>query len=73
MVQCMQKGEVMSKLLFGEVEGEFTVDEMIGVLKWIELNERLTYEPYMKLLLEAQDDGFGETTVASCRETLWSN
>lgn len=62
----------MATLLFGEVEAQFTVDEMIGVLKWIDLNERRTYDPYMTLLLEWQDDGYGEVTVASCRETLCS-
>jgi len=60
----------MASLLFGEVEGEFTVDEMIGVLKWILRTEGVEYESYITQLNEWQLDGYGEVSVASCRETL---
>lgn len=53
------------------IEDDFTVDEMIGVMKWLRITEgRDCCEYYMDQLLEWQEDGFGEVTVSSCKETI---
>ena len=53
-----------------EMENDFTVDEMIGVVKYLELNNDDAYKYYLELLLGWREDGFGEVIVASCKDTM---
>ncbi len=53
-------------------EGIFTVNEMIGVIKWnremydiVDLNQ-----DYLEELEEWQELGSGDTTVENCREVM---
>lgn len=53
-----------------EVENELTVDEMIGVLKWLRIVKRYECEDLYDSLIEWQSEGYGEVIVASCKSTL---
>jgi len=55
---------------FTEIEEELTVDQMIGVLKWIKKTEKVTYTYYQAQLEDWSSEGYGEVTVASCKDTL---
>ena len=55
-------------IFFGEkIEEDFTVNEMIGVLKWIRLVDGYQEDCYLDMLTEWQELGSGDTTVADCR------
>lgn len=55
-----------------ELEKELSVNEMIGVVKYIESQNSRQSEEYLTQLEEWKDDGFGEVSVAECRETILS-
>jgi len=49
---------------------EFTVDELIGVVKYIQLTTSENMDGMEAELEEYRDMGMGEVPVSSCRETL---
>lgn len=54
------------------LEPEYTVDEMIGIVKFdnIMVGKSKEKEEYLDLLLEWRELGSGECTVANCREEI---
>lgn len=53
-----------------QYESELTVDEMIGVCKYITLTTSKDLDIYMAELEEYQELGLGETTVDDCRKVV---
>ena len=60
----------MADLITDVMEDNFSVTEMIGVAKYLELTNVRHCRDYLEELREWESDGFGESTVKSCRETL---
>ena len=61
----------MSSIQFSEeVEKKFTVDEMIGVLKWLKMTGEITATQQMDCLLEYRELGLGECSVANCKKEV---
>lgn len=56
------------KLITDEMENDFTVDQMIGVVKYLQLTNNGSYCEYMDKLEYWTEIGCGEVTVSSCRE-----
>lgn len=50
------------------MENDFTVDQMIGVVKYLQLTNNGSYCEYMDKLEYWTEIGCGEVTVSSCRE-----
>ena len=53
-----------------QYEGELTIDEMIGVCKYITLTTPKDLDEYMSILEEYQELGLGEVSVSDCREVV---
>ena len=53
-----------------QYESELTVDEMIGVCKYLNLTTSQDLDEYMSELEEYREIGLGETTVDDCREVV---
>ena len=49
---------------------DFTVNELVGVLKWLRLTEKNLGDDYLTQLEEWQSEGYGDSTAKSCMDTL---
>ena len=56
------------EIITEEMEEEFTVDEMIGVMKYLMMQHARMCNDYYHRLLDFREQGYGEVTVASCYE-----
>ena len=56
-----------------QLEDELTVDEAIGVCKYLILTTPIDLDEYMFILEEYAELGLGETTVSDCREVVKFN
>ena len=57
-------------MITDELEAELSVDEMMGVVKYIMQRDSKECHEYLEQLVEWHDEGYGEVMVASCRKTL---
>ena len=55
------------------IKEDFTVNELVGVLKWLRLKNKFLGTDYLVQLEEWQDEGYGDSTVKSCEDTLDGN
>ncbi len=60
----------MASLFSDQVLEDFTVDELIGVVKWLELTTSSDLSVIAGELDEYKDMEMGEVPVSSCRETV---
>ena len=61
----------MSMIEFSDqILEEFTVDELIGVVKWLKITTNSDMPDIAEKLDEYRDLGLGEVSVKSCMETV---
>lgn len=57
-------------IITDEMEKDFTVDQMIGVVKYIRLTNKGRCSDYLEQLEYWSEIGCGEVSVTSCREII---